>query len=95
MENWDQHARHAYDLFDKDGNRPIMIEELASVCSLSPLCITFTMHVIEDIFYDMCWDALNLLFGAPYDKARSLALVASGATVVYALYVIYDFGLKV
>ena len=38
MENWEQHARHAYDLFDKDGNRPIMIEELASVCSLCILC---------------------------------------------------------
>lgn len=31
MEKWEQHARRAYDLFDKDGNRPIMIEELASV----------------------------------------------------------------
>lgn len=31
METWEQHARRAYDLFDKDGNRPIMIEELASV----------------------------------------------------------------
>lgn len=31
MENWEQLARRAYDLFEKDGNRPIMIEELASV----------------------------------------------------------------
>ena len=31
METWEQHARRAYDLFEKDGNRPIMIEELASV----------------------------------------------------------------
>lgn len=35
MESWEQHARLAYELFEKDGNRPIMIEELASVCSLS------------------------------------------------------------
>ena len=31
METWEQQARHAYDLFEKDGNRPIMIEELAPV----------------------------------------------------------------
>lgn len=31
MESWEQHARHAYEFFEKDGNRPIMIEELASV----------------------------------------------------------------
>ncbi|KAG2687391.1 hypothetical protein I3843_09G049600 [Carya illinoinensis] len=35
MECWEQHARLAYELFEKDGNRPIMIEELASVLSLS------------------------------------------------------------
>ncbi|KAK5803784.1 Calcium/calmodulin-dependent serine/threonine-protein kinase 1 [Gossypium arboreum] len=35
METWEQHARRAYDLFDKDGNRPIMIEELASELGLS------------------------------------------------------------
>lgn len=36
MESWEQHARRAYELFEKDGNRPIMIEELASVCMVSP-----------------------------------------------------------
>ncbi|CAK7340252.1 unnamed protein product [Dovyalis caffra] len=35
MDCWEQHARLAYELFEKDGNRPIMIEELASVCSFS------------------------------------------------------------
>lgn len=35
MSDWEQHARRAYELFEKDGNRPIMIEELASVISLS------------------------------------------------------------
>lgn len=32
LDRWEQHARYAYDLFEKDGNRPIVIEELASVC---------------------------------------------------------------
>ncbi|KAE8695931.1 Calcium/calmodulin-dependent serine/threonine-protein kinase 1 [Hibiscus syriacus] len=33
---WEQHARCAYELFEKDGNRPIVIEELASELGLSP-----------------------------------------------------------
>ncbi|KAF5750298.1 CDPK-related kinase 7-like [Tripterygium wilfordii] len=36
MDCWEQHATRAYELFDKDGNRPIMIEELASELGLSP-----------------------------------------------------------
>lgn len=28
---WEQHARCAYELFENDGNRAIIIEELASV----------------------------------------------------------------
>ncbi|RZB47706.1 CDPK-related kinase 1 isoform B [Glycine soja] len=34
MESWEQHARRAYEMFEKEGNRPIMIEELASVLLL-------------------------------------------------------------
>ncbi|KAK9678577.1 hypothetical protein RND81_11G220500 [Saponaria officinalis] len=34
LERWEQHARCAYELFEKDGNRPIMIEELASELGL-------------------------------------------------------------
>ncbi|KAG6514576.1 hypothetical protein ZIOFF_024944 [Zingiber officinale] len=30
LDRWEQHARCAYELFEKDGNRAIMIEELAS-----------------------------------------------------------------
>lgn len=30
-DRWEQHARCAYEIFDKDGNRAIMIDELASV----------------------------------------------------------------
>ncbi|KAL3635769.1 cyclin-dependent serine/threonine protein kinase [Castilleja foliolosa] len=43
MENWEQHARRAYDFFDIDGNRPIMIEELASELGLSP---SIPVHVV-------------------------------------------------
>ncbi|KAG2687393.1 hypothetical protein I3843_09G049600 [Carya illinoinensis] len=43
MECWEQHARLAYELFEKDGNRPIMIEELASELGLSP---SVPVHVV-------------------------------------------------
>ncbi|CAA6669163.1 unnamed protein product [Spirodela intermedia] len=42
-EGWDQRAHHAYELFEKDGNRPIMIEELASELGLSP---SVPVHVV-------------------------------------------------
>lgn len=58
MENWEQHARHAYDLFDKVGNRPIMIEELASVCSFSPSPGSFTVHVVEVACFMMYFEML-------------------------------------
>lgn len=32
LDRWEQHARCAYELFEKDGNRAILIDELASVC---------------------------------------------------------------
>lgn len=31
-DRWEQDARAAYEIFEKDGNRAIVIEELASVC---------------------------------------------------------------
>lgn len=31
LDNWEQHARSAYEQFEKDGNRTIVIDELASV----------------------------------------------------------------
>ncbi|KAJ9180972.1 hypothetical protein P3X46_009152 [Hevea brasiliensis] len=43
MDCWEQHARRAYELFEKDGNRPIMIEELASELGLSP---SVPVHVV-------------------------------------------------
>ncbi|XP_016469604.1 CDPK-related kinase 5 isoform X2 [Nicotiana tabacum] len=36
LERWEQHARCAYEVFEKDGNRAIMIEELASELGLGP-----------------------------------------------------------
>lgn len=36
FDQWEQHARCAYELFEKDGNRAIVIEELASELGLSP-----------------------------------------------------------
>ncbi|CAN6300795.1 unnamed protein product [Urochloa humidicola] len=43
METWKQHARQAYELFDKEGNRPIVIEELASELGLGP---SVPLHVV-------------------------------------------------
>ncbi|KAM0990732.1 hypothetical protein ACFX15_008837 [Malus domestica] len=43
MESWEEHARRAYELFEKDGNRPIMIEEVASELGLSP---SVPVHVV-------------------------------------------------
>ncbi|XWS29386.1 hypothetical protein CRYUN_Cryun24cG0025200 [Craigia yunnanensis] len=36
LDRWEQHARCAYELFEKDGNRAIVIEELASELGLGP-----------------------------------------------------------
>ncbi|XP_062176880.1 CDPK-related protein kinase-like isoform X1 [Alnus glutinosa] len=36
LDRWEQRARCAYELFDKDGNRAIVIEELASELGLGP-----------------------------------------------------------
>ncbi|XAR69560.1 Non-specific serine/threonine protein kinase [Bertholletia excelsa] len=43
METWEQYAHQAYELFEKDGNRPIMIEELASELGLGP---SVPVHVV-------------------------------------------------
>ncbi|KAK3023962.1 hypothetical protein RJ639_042852 [Escallonia herrerae] len=36
LDRWEQHARAAYEIFEREGNRPIVIEELASELGLSP-----------------------------------------------------------
>uniref|UniRef100_M4DKC1 non-specific serine/threonine protein kinase n=1 Tax=Brassica campestris TaxID=3711 RepID=M4DKC1_BRACM len=44
METWEEHSGRAYELFEKDGNRPIMIEELASELRLGPSSVP--MHAV-------------------------------------------------
>ncbi|KAK4769182.1 hypothetical protein SAY86_027332 [Trapa natans] len=41
--NWEEHARRGFELFEKDGNRVIKIEELASELGLSP---SVPVHVV-------------------------------------------------
>ncbi|EPS68913.1 hypothetical protein M569_05857, partial [Genlisea aurea] len=36
LDRWEQHARCAYEIFEKEGNRTIVIEELASELGLGP-----------------------------------------------------------
>lgn len=36
LDRWEQHARCAYEIFEKEGNRAIVIEELASVSQAPP-----------------------------------------------------------
>uniref|UniRef100_A0A804LKS8 Protein kinase domain-containing protein n=1 Tax=Zea mays TaxID=4577 RepID=A0A804LKS8_MAIZE len=43
LETWEEHAQQAYELFDKEGNRPIVIEELASELGLGP---SISLHVV-------------------------------------------------
>ncbi|XP_058751615.1 CDPK-related kinase 5-like [Vicia villosa] len=43
LDRWDQHARCAYEIFEKNGNRAIMIEELASELGLGP---TVPVHAV-------------------------------------------------
>lgn len=46
LDRWEQHARYAYDLFEKDGNRPIVIEELASVCLI---CLCDETEIVKSV----------------------------------------------
>lgn len=52
MGTWEQHARRAYELFEKDGNRVIMIEELASVYTFLPL---FLKLYLSSVILDVCF----------------------------------------
>ncbi|PPD86336.1 hypothetical protein GOBAR_DD16730 [Gossypium barbadense] len=40
LDRWEQHARCAYEIFEKEGNRPIVIEELASILKQQKLRLT-------------------------------------------------------
>uniref|UniRef100_A0A804MT29 Protein kinase domain-containing protein n=1 Tax=Zea mays TaxID=4577 RepID=A0A804MT29_MAIZE len=43
LDRWEQHARSAYEYFEKEGNRAIVIDELASELGLSP---SVPLHVV-------------------------------------------------
>ncbi|RAL48481.1 hypothetical protein DM860_005905 [Cuscuta australis] len=43
IQSWEQHARHGYEFFEKDGNRPIVINELASELGVGP---SVPVHVV-------------------------------------------------
>lgn len=45
-DRWDQHARCAYDYFEKEGNRTILIEELASVCWIFQKYFKMRKHML-------------------------------------------------
>lgn len=49
LDRWEQHARCAYELFDKDGNRAIVIEELASV-SWNQMEKIHSWHLLHNFF---------------------------------------------
>lgn len=59
LDRWEQHARCAYELFEKDGNRAIVIEELASVCWVIFLSINKIFYMVlivdtEDFIWSRC-----------------------------------------
>ncbi|KAH1214872.1 CDPK-related protein kinase [Glycine max] len=43
LDRWEQHTRCAYELFDKDGNKAIVIEQIASELGLGP---SILVHVV-------------------------------------------------
>ena len=49
LDRWEQHARCAYEIFEKEGNRAIMIEELASVCLFYPF-----VDIVERFYMHAC-----------------------------------------
>lgn len=48
LDRWEQHARCAYEIFESNGSRAIVIEELASV---RVLCIIFWIFVLSLFLY--------------------------------------------
>ncbi|PPS07296.1 hypothetical protein GOBAR_AA13350 [Gossypium barbadense] len=46
LDRWEQHARCAYEIFEKEGNRPIVIEELASIVKQQKLRLTSGIFTI-------------------------------------------------
>lgn len=51
LDNWEQHACRAYELFEKHGNRAIMIEELATVLFHYPLISNLVFYANGEAWY--------------------------------------------
>jgi hypothetical protein len=60
LDRWEQHARSAYDIFEKDGNRAIVIDELASVCDTF---YSIHVHFLIDNFFLESLDIFPMLLG--------------------------------
>lgn len=62
LDRWEQHARCAYELFEKEGNRAIVIEELASVCACyGSLQAFFSLFLLL-----LCFITRTFIFGLPF-----------------------------
>jgi len=70
MESWEQHARRAYELFEKEGNRPIMIEELASVLLLFQYLFfsNINKHYISNFDFHVCRESEPMNCNKPLRK---------------------------
>ena len=61
LDRWEQHARSAYEYFEKEGNRAIVIDELASVRDLPP-CYLFIRSVWWTFQYFLTYYLLYMLW---------------------------------
>lgn len=55
LDQWEQHARCAYEIFEKDGNRAIVIEELASVISNFRTDLSVLVYFLLFPFLTLYW----------------------------------------
>ncbi|CAL5071728.1 unnamed protein product [Urochloa decumbens] len=57
LDRWEQHARSAYEHFEKDGNRAIVIDELASVCDLPffPPVFVLVNNLVSFPYFLICY----------------------------------------
>ena len=60
-DRWEQHARSAYDIFEKEGNRVISVEELARV-SISCLSISFSTILTCQVILTLFRYTISLIF---------------------------------
>lgn len=81
LDRWEQHARCAYELFEKDGNRAIVIEELASVSRYFNL-LELSRYCMWLYLLSRVENPMNMLMRPPNkNRSRSLLLGQTGLTV--------------